>query len=206
MTGALDVSRETYSKLEQYEALIKKWSPKINLVAKSTLADVWERHILDSARLFRFLPSTASTVLDLGSGGGMPGLVLATMAKEALPNTEFVLIESDQRKVAFLRTVVIQLELSALVVAERIEDVPAMNADVVTARALAPLPKLLRYVRKHMHDEGIALLSKGQNHAEEILAANVQWDFDSEVLPSEKDTNSVILKLRKLREKDNNGS
>ena len=206
MTESLDVSRETFSRLEEYDALIRKWSPKINLVAKSTLDNIWERHILDSARLFRFLPPTASRVVDIGSGGGLPGLVLAIMAKEAHPNLGFVLIESDQRKAAFLRTVSIQLDLDASIMADRIEEIPAQKADVVTARALAPLPKLLGYVNKHLKSDGFALLSKGENHAAEISDAKAQWSFDSEVVSGEKQMNSVILKLRNIREKAANGS
>jgi 16S rRNA (guanine527-N7)-methyltransferase len=195
-----DVSRETIERIEAYEALILKWSKSINLVAKSTLTDLRARHILDSAELFPHLPSESQKVLDIGSGGGLPGLVLAIIGKEKLPFTKFQLIESDQRKAAFLRTVCIQLDLTSDVIVNRIELVEKANADVVTARALAPLPKLLGYVHRHLKDDGLALLQKGRGYSEEVALARELWDFDLEVVPAIGELGSVVLKLKNLKE------
>lgn len=201
-----NVSRETLADIEEYENLIRKWSPSINLIAKSTIPDIRERHILDSSQLFPLIPNEAGLVCDIGSGGGLPGLVLAILAKEERASLRFNLIESDQRKAAFLRTVSINLGLNTEIIVDRIESVNPVFANVVMARALAPLPKLLGYVSRHLSDDGIALLQKGRDHLEEVALAREFWDFDLEVVPNEDDATSVILRIKDLREKGENGS
>ena len=122
--AGINVSRETMDRLESFAALAKKWNPSINLVARSTLADLWDRHIVDSAQVYRFAPQNAVHWVDIGSGGGFPGIVVAAMAKELSPNTKFTLIESDQRKSTFLRTAARELDLKLTVLADRIEHAP----------------------------------------------------------------------------------
>ena len=100
--AGVNVSRETIARLEALSALTEKWTPKINLIARSTVSNIWERHVIDSVQLYKFAPQTYRRWVDLGSGGGFPGIVMAIIGKTAQPNAEFVLIESDQRKAAFL--------------------------------------------------------------------------------------------------------
>ncbi|SMY07190.1 16S rRNA (guanine(527)-N(7))-methyltransferase RsmG [Flavimaricola marinus] len=189
-----DVSRETMAKLEQYGDLIRKWTPKINLVAPASLPDLWERHILDSAQLLPLAPTAPKTWTDLGSGGGLPGIVIAILS----PDTEVTLIESDQRKAAFLRTCTRELGLSATIRPNRIDEVAPLGADVVTARALAPLPNLLPLVARHLAPDGIALLPKGKNAQTEIDDARADWGFDLQTHTSHTNPEATILRLERI--------
>ena len=136
ITELLDVSRETINQFQEYLVLLERWQPRINLVSKSTLAHAWQRHILDSAQLAAFYPLNTKHILDVGSGAGFPGLVLAIMG-----GVQVDLVESDQRKAVFLSTVIRLLGLPAKVHNQRIETMPNMFPDVITARAVAPVPK-----------------------------------------------------------------
>ncbi|SEN11571.1 16S rRNA m(7)G-527 methyltransferase [Loktanella fryxellensis] len=182
-----------------YHDLLLQWTRKINLIAPSTTTDIWDRHIADSAQLFALLPISAKRVVDLGSGGGLPGLVLAIMAKVARPDLSFILIESDQRKAAFLRTVIRRLTLSATVRADRIEAVEHLAADVVTARALAPLPNLLEFASRLMHHDGVALFQKGRSYDDEVVLARRNWAFDLSARPSVTDPDACILDIRNIQ-------
>ena len=137
----LDVSRETFEKLKAFAELVRKWNPKINLVSKDSLNDLWSRHILDSVQIFELVPGPGKWV-DLGSGGGFPGIVISILNQEER-NFDVVMVESDQRKSAFLRTAIRELDLAAKVKTERIEELECLEADVLSARALADLTKLL---------------------------------------------------------------
>ncbi len=194
----VDVSRETIERLEALVSLMKKWNTAINLVARSTLEDAWNRHILDSAQLYSLAPAGAATWVDLGSGGGFPGLVIACIAKEKAPKLVVTLIESDQRKAAFLRQANTSLGLGCQILCERIETASAQNADVVSARALAPLDKLCGFAARHMQPNGCALFMKGAQHAAEVDVARKLWSFDLDAFPSLTDPNAVILKLKDL--------
>ena len=191
--AGIDVSRETFDRLKDYESLIKKWNPKINLVAKSTMDDVWDRHIIDSAQVFGVLHKIPENWVDIGSGGGFPGLVVATIAKEHYPNAKFTLIESDARKSTFLRTVSRELELNCMVIAKRIEAVPSQDADVISARALAPLQDLFSYVIQHLKPNGRAVFQKGQSYQDEIEQARKKWKFDVVAHPSLTDKRAKII-------------
>lgn len=193
----LNVSRETLERLEWFESQVKKWSPAINLIATSTLADVWKRHILDSAQVFQSAPR-AESWLDIGSGGGFPGLVVAILAKEHAPEMTVTLMDSDQRKCVFLRTVSRELGLKASVLAKRIEAVPPINSQVLSARALADLPTLLAYAERHLDPEGTALFQKGENWQSEVAIANEQWQFDLEVHKSKTEPRAALLKIRNI--------
>lgn len=191
----LDVSRETLARLQTYVELLKKWNPRINLVSAPTLDEVWSRHILDSAQLLAHAPKAARSWVDLGSGGGFPGAVVAILAKELRPKLSVTLVEADQRKAAFLRAVARETSVPMHIVAKRIEDVAPGSADVVSARALAPLPDLLTYASRHLAHGGVALLPKGANADREIVAAQAVWRFTCEALPSKTDPEAVILKI-----------
>ena len=196
--GLLDVSRETLAKLEQFADLLGKWNARINLVAPSTLPDLWSRHILDSAQIFHHAPDDARHWVDLGSGGGLPGVVCAILAYEARPECQFTLIESDKRKSAFLMTAIRELGVSAQVLTERAEQAPPQAADVVSARALAPLPALLALVARHLAENGTALLPKGKNHSAELAAARREWHFDHVAIESQTDPLARVLILKEI--------
>lgn len=161
------VSHETFSRLEEYSSLIKRWNRSINLISPATVSDIWERHICDSAQIFRLLPKNTQHLVDLGSGGGLPGIVLASILRDQ-SNTVTTLVESDTRKASFLRTAIRKLDLRANVCVERIERVAPQSGDVVTARALAPLPRLLPWALRHAASESILIFPKGASWREEL--------------------------------------
>lgn len=198
MTGwltDLDVSRETNERLHIYAKLLRTWNPKINLVAPSTLPDLWSRHFVDSAQLYALVPDDFDHWVDLGSGGGFPGLVIAILAQEQAGISRVTLVESDGRKSAFLRTVLRETGVSATVITKRIEAVPPLSASVVSARALAPLSKLLEFAHLHLSETGIALLQKGQSWEKEMPDAESAWQFSYRIDKSVVDENSVILSV-----------
>lgn len=196
--AGLDLPPATLDRLEALEALTRRWTARINLVAPSTVPDLWTRHILDSAQLWPLAPADAATWADLGSGGGFPGLVIAALGADT-GTPHVTLIESDGRKCAFLRTAARELSLPATVLDQRAESARPQAAPVVSARALAPLPTLLPLVARHLAPYGTALLPKGRDWAAEIDAARAQgWRFEAEALPSVTDPQARILRLRKL--------
>ena len=190
-----DVSRETMALLEHYVALLEKWTARINLVSEASLATVWDRHIADSAQLWALRPKTLNIWTDLGTGGGLPGLVIAIFAAEQAPDLKMHLVESDTRKCAFLATVVRECGLSAEVHAERIESVVLPPADVVSARALASLPELLALAENLRRPEGIFLFPKGETVHNEIADASRSWRLDCRVHPSRTDKNAAIVEI-----------
>lgn len=185
------VSRETLDRFIAYEAELRRWQSRINLVGPSTLPDLWRRHFLDSAQLSAHLPESAHTLVDLGSGAGFPGLVLAILG---VPDVH--LIESDTRKAAFLREAARAAGVAVTVHARRIESVPAIYADVVTARALAPLTDLLAWAHPFVGSKGVALFLKGQHVEEEIGDATRCWTMAVERLSSRTDRSGTILRVR----------
>lgn len=192
------VSRETTDRLQVYAALIKKWNPRINLVAKKTLPDLYTRHIFDSAQVFDLIPQGIRHLVDLGSGGGLPGIVLSILLAETQPCAGITLIESDQRKSVFLRQAIRELSLNAQVLTDRIESVVPQNADIVTARALAPLPDLIALAQRHMADDASAIFLKGAQAAKEVAEARRSYQFDLDQRESVTGA-GVVLLLRNLR-------
>lgn len=196
--SGFNVSRETMDSLETYLALLRKWNPKINLVSANTLAEAETRHICDSAQITSFIPKTARNLVDLGSGGGFPGIVIAIMAKEQLPDLSVTLVESDQRKASFLRTVLRETRTQAQVHAKRIEDIDPQAADVLTARALAPLKSLCGFAQRHLATGGVALFPKGKTWGKEVEEAQAEWSFQCVSHKSITDPTAVVLELRDL--------
>lgn len=196
--GTLSVSRETFERLQAYAELLRKWNPRINLVSKSTLDGLWGRHIMDSAQIFDLAPKEARKWVDLGSGGGFPGLVVAIIAQELAPDLKVTLVESDQRKCAFLRTVARETGISVTVHAKRIEQIDPMNADVLSARALADLKLLLSFAERHLAKSGICLFPKGLTWEKEVKDARDSWRFSSEAIKSETEQNAVILRINEI--------
>lgn len=191
----LDVSRETFDRLSVYEALLKKWNPAINLVSKSSISDLRSRHFVDSSQIFSLMPQNAKRWVDIGSGGGFPGLVCAIISAEKSPETQFHLVESDLRKATFLRNVARETGVSVHVHSERIEKLQSLTADVLSARALASLDKLLEFSVGHLSKDGVALFPKGENYKSELSAAHEKWSFRCEEYPSTTGSNSVVLKI-----------
>lgn len=196
--AGLDVSRETFGKLEALEALVQRWNPAINLVSKASLQQLRERHTIDSAQLFSLCPLAARHWVDLGSGGGFPGLVVAIIAQELQPDLRITLVESDARKATFLRQAGQSLGLTLVVLKERIESLEPLSADVLSARALAALPQLLTYAGRHLRPDGLALLPKGERYADEVAEARKHWHFEVETRPSLSDPAAAILLIRKI--------
>lgn len=187
------VSRETEEQLQNYKALLTKWNATINLVSPRSIDDLETRHIADSLQLSEMARSMCKWV-DLGSGGGLPGLVVAIALQQS--DTEFTLIESDQRKGTFLRTVIRELGLQRVyVLTARIEDAQPQRADVLSARALAPLVTLMPWILRHMSADGEALLLKGRGWRSEIEAAQEHWQFQYATVQSKTDPEAVVLKI-----------
>ena len=197
MSGApaLNVSRETFERLETYADLLRKWNPRINLVAKSTLDDLWTRHIVDSAQIFELAAHPVGHWVDIGTGGGFPGLVIAIMAIEAETPAKITLIESDARKCAFLRTVLRETGASARVLTQRIEKAPPQSADVLSARALADLSTLLGFAKLHLAPMGTALFHKGASWKKELSDAQQKWKFDHHIATSTTEEGPVVLSI-----------
>ena len=191
----IGVSRETFADLERYVSLLKVWTKKINLISKSTVPDVWSRHVMDSVQVYNAIDTTGDLWLDIGSGGGLPGLVVAILLKHDNHETKTVMIESDVRKATFLRTVVRELELNASVVTSRVETTEPVKASIISARALGPLVDLLGYADRHLDCDGLGIFSKGQSWQKEVDEAREMWRFDLDVIDSMTDPKAAILKI-----------
>ncbi|MEZ5667980.1 MAG: 16S rRNA (guanine(527)-N(7))-methyltransferase RsmG [Alphaproteobacteria bacterium] len=187
----LNVSRETSARLGAYVAALEKWNRSINLVSARSLREVWRRHVLDSAQLVPLLPPDTATIVDLGSGAGLPGGVIA-----CLHPARVHMIEADRRKAIFLGEMVRSLRLDAVVHASRIDAVRGLVADVVTARALAPLPELLALAAPFLAEKSQCLFLKSQDIASELTAATKHWRFDATQTPSISDRRGLVLRIR----------
>jgi 16S rRNA (guanine527-N7)-methyltransferase len=189
-----NVSRETLGSLSAYVALLEKWQRRINLVSPTTLPDIWHRHILDSAQLLPYLPVVSTRqrcqILDIGSGAGFPGLVLAILGAG-----DVQLVESDQRKAVFLQTVIRELGLSAQVSNQRIENLPPCQPDVITVRALAAVPKLMSLIAPQLHNGLTCLFLKGASVDEELTNFQTYSTMNAHLYPSVTNDNGVVVKL-----------
>lgn len=191
--AVINVSRETLSALEAYLTMLARWQKAINLVGPKTLADPWRRHLLDSAQVFQLLPPTAGPLYDLGSGAGLPGLILAIMGC-----SDVHLVESDQRKAQFLREVSRHLNLPVHIHASRIENLPHGCANIVTARALAPLSQLLDLAAPLLRPDALCVFPKGEKARDELTEARKSWSMCADIVPSLSDPSASILKLRNV--------
>ena len=198
LVGGVDVSRETYDRLKAFEELVRKWTVKINLISPATIGQIWERHILDSVQVWPLAPQDALSWVDIGSGGGFPGIVMAILAKEFRPEMTVTLIESDQRKCAFLRTAGRELGLNIKVLSERVESVAPMGADVMTARALAALDVLMGFADRHLTPDAVAIFPKGRAFEAEVSDARQQWQFSLEIYESMTDPEARLLRVERI--------
>ena len=194
-----DVSRETYEKLSEFAGLLEKWTKSINLIAPKTVSDIWNRHILDSAQLFALAPAGWKNWTDLGSGGGLPAVIIAILDQEDRPIT---LVESDQRKCLFLKTVKRELALNLEIKTVRIEAADLSAAAVLSARALAPLSDLLSFAENILAPDGIALLAKGETFQAELDQARKKWQFDLSPHPSQTNPGARILEISRISRRE----
>ena len=199
LVGGVRVGPSTAERLRHHVAELVRWNQAINLVAASTLPDAWERHVADSAQLVPLGPVNPARWADLGSGAGFPGLAVAIILAETSPETCVTLIESDRRKATFLREVARQLGLIITVLAERAEAAEPLGANVVSARALAPLEVLIPMAARHLTAEGTMLFPKGTSVDKELATAAVTWSFSVERVPSKTSVSAEILRMKDLR-------
>jgi 16S rRNA (guanine527-N7)-methyltransferase len=188
-----DISRETSEALNRFAALLLRWNRTVNLIARKDEQRLWERHIADSLQLATLMHPAPARAIDLGSGAGFPGLVLAIAT-----SVTFDLIEADQRKAAFLREAARVTGARAQVHATRIETAQIVPAHLITARALAPLPRLLDLAAPLLATGGICLFLKGANVQAELTEAASQWHMQVEILPSQTAPEACILRISDL--------
>ncbi|MCA1951934.1 MAG: 16S rRNA (guanine(527)-N(7))-methyltransferase RsmG [Hyphomicrobiales bacterium] len=198
----LGVSRETRARLEGFVTLLRQWQSRINLVAPEALPELWSRHVADSLQLHMLKPA-ARTWLDLGSGGGFPGLVLACVLAD-LPDGEIHLVESNRKKAAFLQYVVSHLALPARIHARRVEDVVTRLPipEIVTARALAPLDVLLDYTIPLLKSGAVGLFPKGREHARELTEAMDRWHLSYRLHESATDPAARLVEIISAERRD----
>ena len=194
-----NVSRETMVRLKIYQELLEMWQKKVNLISSATQEVVWERHFEDSLQLLSYLPQKEASLIDLGSGAGFPGLVLALARPETLKVT---LIESDFKKALFLENVSRETKCEVTILRTRIESLrEKIKGDIITSRGLAPLPQLLRYAHPFVKKDSICLFLKGKNVHKEIQDSQKMWEFKLEIFPSITDSEGKILKITDLQRK-----
>jgi 16S rRNA (guanine527-N7)-methyltransferase len=196
-----NVSRETEERFQAYADLLVKWNRAINLVGASTLPDLWRRHFWDAAQLRPLLPAPAGVLLDVGSGAGFPGLVLALLA----PAWTVHLCESDKRKATFLREAARVTGASVVIHDRRIEDVDTFAADVITARAWAPIADILGLTIPFAVTETQFLLLKGRTAHNELTDAQKAWTMDAELYGSRSDESGTIVQIKKVTRHDRTG-
>ena len=188
-------------RLKIYESQLKKWQRAVNLVAPKTLPELWHRHFADSLQIAQLVPPSAKTLVDMGSGGGFPGLVLAAYFAD-LAGPAITLVESDQRKCAFLREAARAMEISVEILSTRIENNANLsvlqNVDVITARALAPLPRLLKLVEPFVSAGTTCIFLKGREAGQEIDEARNNWSFDVAQHASITDAEAKVIVVRNL--------
>ena len=197
---ASDVSRETLDRLTVYGDLLQKWQKAINLVGKSTLKDLWRRHMLDSFQLLSLTERKSGAWLDLGSGAGFPALVVAICSE-----FDVHAIESDQRKCLFMGTVSRETSAGLTLHRGRIEEITPFSADIISARALAPLDKLLDLAAPFAHENTEFLFLKGQDVDEELTKASKCWIMDVEKHGSLTSEDGCILRITGLRRRSSSG-
>lgn len=193
-----DVSRETFEALNAFEVRFRAWNARINLVSASTLDDLWNRHILDSAQLFKLAP-VATNWLDLGSGGGFPGLIVALLLKDRTGG-RIQMVESNRKKASFLQAMTGEFDLPAEILAIRIEDAPrrVRQPEIVTARALASLDQLLAWTSPWLSSGAKALFHKGRDYQAEIAESSLNWRFDLVEHQSATESGAMILEVSGL--------
>lgn len=194
---ALNVSRETCERLSVFEKLFQDQQKSLNLISRHPTDEFWLRHIIDSAQLTKFVSRETISGIDFGSGGGFPGIILSILN----PNISFTLVEAREKKANFLKAVVQELSLNAQVCQERIEDMTPWKEQFITARALAPLEKLLPLVFPFVAKDTLLALPKGKTFEEEISKIKSHWEASVEFQDSLTSAEGKIILLRDLKMK-----
>lgn len=195
-----NVSRETFERLKTYEASLREWQKKFNLVSNASLEDAWNRHFLDSVQLFKYIPVSAKNIVDFGSGAGFPGMVLAIIAAEKTPYLNFFLIESIAKKTLYLNEVKNLTGINNVkIINDRIENVKIPSVDVITSRAMCSLKELLSYAARFSSKNTLCIFPKGKKYKEEIAEAQKSWTFNYEVAPSEQSNEGAILLITEIK-------
>lgn len=196
------VSRETFERLETYHDMLQKWQRTVNLVAPATLEEAWGRHFVDSAQMYDLASDTAAQWLDLGSGGGFPGLVVAALGADANSACRVTLVESDIRKCGFLREVARKMGVTVNILSRRISDIPKQAPDIISARALSDLPALINHSKPHLATNTQLLFAKGHAWREEVETLPLHWQSICEPVPSVTHPDAVILRFDTRHLKD----
>lgn len=194
-----NVSRETLLAFDAFGMLLQKWAKQINLVGPSTIAHFWQRHVLDCAQLLPVISGNAGSVVDIGSGAGLPGLVLAKLLHDLNADSRVTLVESSAKRCGFLREAARTLAVPVEIVQQPIENFDAFKVDVVTARAFAPLEKLLRLSHPWAEKGARLVFLKGEDVQSEIDWASTKWAFQSSITQSLTDSRGCILEVSNLR-------
>ena len=194
----LNVSRETLNSLYEYKILLSKWNEKINLVSKNTLVDIWERHFLDSGQIIKHVEASGKRWVDVGSGAGFPGLVVALLLRDRKIDCDLVLVEKNPKKGFFLKEVIRKLNLSVEVVNDNIDTLEPLNADILTARAFSELNNLIEIAFRHRKKEGICLFLKGENYRIELDKTLNYWFFDYDIIDSLSSSSGKIIRVKKI--------
>ena len=195
---SLNVSRETLNGFYEYETLLSKWNKKINLVSKNTLVDIWERHFLDSGQIIKHVEASGKRWVDVGSGAGFPGLVVALLLRDRKIDCDLVLVEKNPKKGFFLSEVIRKLKLSVEVVNDNIDTLEPLNADILTARAFSELNNLIEIAFRHRKKEGICLFLKGENYRIELDKTLNYWFFDYDIVDSLSSSSGKIIRVKKI--------
>ena len=195
---SLNVSRETLNGFYEYETLLSKWNEKINLVSKNTLVDIWERHFLDSGQIIKHVEASGKRWVDMGSGAGFPGLVVALLLRDRKIDCDLVLVEKNPKKGFFLSEVIRKLKLSVEVVNDNIDTLEPLKADILTARAFSELNKLIEIAFRHRKKEGICLFLKGENYRMELDKTLNYWFFDYDIVDSLSSSSGKIIRVKKI--------
>lgn len=195
------VHPESLGDYDSWERLLRKWNTRINLVAPKSLPDFWRRHALDSAQILPLIPNKTRTIVDFGSGAGFPGIAIAIQAKHAGLDQTIHLIESAGKKASFLKTVSREAGLPTVIHADRIEALPNLNADIITARAFAPLNRLLPLAARHLKESGKIILLKGLAVESEVSLARQDWNFHLDQTQSLTDETGSVISITGLTAK-----
>ena len=195
---SLNVSRETLNGFYEYETLLSKWNEKINLVSKNTLVDIWERHFLDSGQIIKHVEASGKRWVDVGSGAGFPGLVVALLLRDRKIDCDLVLVEKNPKKGFFLNEVIRKLNLSVEVLNDNIDSLEPLNADILTARAFSELENLIEIAFRHRKKEGICLFLKGENYRMELDKTLNYWFFDYDIVDSLSSSSGKIIRVKKI--------
>jgi 16S rRNA (guanine527-N7)-methyltransferase len=188
------ISRETFERLSLYHNLLIKWQARVNLVGPESLQDAWQRHFLDSLQLLNAIESVSQVMVDLGSGAGFPGMALAIAGANNMH-----LVESDGKKISFLREVARITETKISIHHSRMEDCVFDRVDIFTARAVAPLKELFSSIEPNVSHGTFCLFQKGKNSIKEMDDAKEEWSFDSIIIPSVTDKEGSVLRVSNLK-------